>query len=85
MWPFSTDTDPNRFRYASACALSSVPQPHSGIHRPQRDVREDDDRRAALETLDVLLEPFELLVAERAEPARLEIHDVDEADEVDAA
>src|SRR5260221_13598650 len=30
MWPFSTETDPNRFRYDSALALSSVAQPHSG-------------------------------------------------------
>src|SRR5260370_40923978 len=30
MCPFSTVTDPNFFRYASACALSSVPQPHFG-------------------------------------------------------
>src|SRR5471030_3055496 len=30
MWPFSTETEPKRFRYDSACALSSVPQPHSG-------------------------------------------------------
>src|SRR6266851_1856366 len=30
MCPFNTDTDPNRFRYDNACALSSVPQPHSG-------------------------------------------------------
>src|SRR5438067_11340192 len=30
MCPFSTETDPNRFRYASACTLSSVPHPHSG-------------------------------------------------------
>ena len=30
MWPFSTVTEPNRRRSASACSLSSVPQPHSG-------------------------------------------------------
>src|SRR5215831_13378438 len=30
MCPFNTDTDPNRFRYESARAASSVPQPHSG-------------------------------------------------------
>src|SRR5580700_4058137 len=29
MCPFSTVTEPNFFKYASACALSSVPQPHS--------------------------------------------------------
>ena len=30
MWPLSTDTDPKRFRYDNARALSSVPHPHSG-------------------------------------------------------
>src|SRR6185312_7263886 len=30
MCPLSTVTDPNGLRYESACALSSVPQPHSG-------------------------------------------------------
>src|ERR1700674_2699171 len=30
MCPFSTVTEPNFFKYPSACALSSVPQPHSG-------------------------------------------------------
>src|ERR1700678_895420 len=30
MWPLSTVTEPNFFRYANPCALSSVPQPHSG-------------------------------------------------------
>src|SRR5690242_8081990 len=54
------------------------------IDRPQWDVREDDDGRAALEPLQILFEPLELLVPERAQAARLEIDDVDEADEVDA-
>src|SRR5271156_1595831 len=30
MCPFNTDTDPNFRKYPKACALSSVPQPHSG-------------------------------------------------------
>src|SRR6266478_5767157 len=30
MCPFSTVTEPNFLRYDNACALSSVPQPHSG-------------------------------------------------------
>ena len=42
-----------------AFAVVRPPSP-LGIHRPERDVREDDDGRAALESLDVLLEPFEL-------------------------
>ena len=64
-------------------AVVGAPAP-LGIHRPQRNVGEDDDRRAALETLDVLLEPLELFVAERAETAGLQVDDVHEADEVHA-
>src|SRR6516225_3084867 len=30
MCPFNTVTEPNFLRYLKACALSSVPQPHSG-------------------------------------------------------
>src|SRR5438034_649384 len=30
MCPFNTVTEPNFLRYDNACALSSVPQPHSG-------------------------------------------------------
>ena len=37
------------------------------------------------ETLDVLLQPFELLVAERAKTAGFQVDDVDEADEMHAA
>jgi hypothetical protein len=85
MCPFSTDTDPNRFRYDNACALSSGAPAPLRIDRPQRDVSEDDDGRAALEALDVFLEPLELFLAEAAETARLQIDDVDEPDEVHAA
>ena len=46
MWPLSTVTEPKRFSIASACAPSSVPQPHSAIDRPKRHMGEDDDRRA---------------------------------------
>ena len=52
------------------------------VHRPQRDVREDDNWRAALQVFDVLLEPFQLIVAERTKSTGFEIDDVDEADEV---
>ena len=30
MWPLSTVTEPNRLRYPSACAASSVPHPQFG-------------------------------------------------------
>ncbi len=84
MCPFSTETDPNRFKYDSARALSSVPQPHSGYT--------DQSGMCAKTTIGVLL--FSRLTsfsshsscsfAEAAETAGLQIHDVDEADEVHA-
>src|SRR5215471_14623624 len=67
-----------------AFAVVGSPSPF-GIHRPEWNVSEDDDRRAAFEPLDVALEPLELFGAERTEPPGFEIDDVDEADEVHAA
>src|SRR5262249_43943489 len=59
------------------------------IHRPQGQVRQDDDRRAGREAFHVLLYPFELLVAELGKPGRfeprLEIEDIDQCDEMRAA
>src|SRR4029079_10535194 len=49
---------------------------------PERNVRKDDDWRAARELLDVLLQPLELFVAKRSESACLEVYDVDQADEM---
>ena len=47
-------------------------------------MREDDDRSRCRPALEVVLQPFELLVAEIAQSAGLEIDDVDEADEMHA-
>src|SRR5262245_21567210 len=55
------------------------------VHRPQRDVREDDDGCAAREVFDILLQPFELFRAQRTEPACLQVDDVHETDEMDAS
>ena len=82
MWPLSTETEPKRFSMASACSLSDVPHPHVGINRPQRNMREDHDGRAALEAVQILLQPVELRLAEFAHA--LELHHVDQADEVHA-
>src|SRR3984893_14157094 len=60
-----------------------APSP-GGIDRPQRNVREDDDRGRCRAALEVALQPFELLVAEIAQAAGLEIDHVDEADEMHA-
>src|ERR1700756_4979005 len=84
MWPLSTVTELKRFRYESAWAESSVPQPHFRIDRPQRDVSEDDNRRRCGTAFQVVFKPFELIGAEISHAAALEIEDVDEPDEMHA-
>src|SRR5215472_11004323 len=67
----------------SARRVFGAPAP-GWIDRPQRNVREDDDRSRCPPALEVVLQPFELLVAEIAQAAGLEIDNVDEADEMHA-
>src|SRR5262245_9678825 len=67
----------------SARAVLGSPSPFR-INNPERNVGEDHDRRRRRATLEVVLEPFELLVAEIAETARLKVDHVDEADEMHA-
>src|SRR6266436_3814192 len=55
-----------------------------GIDRTERHMREHDDGRAAAESLDVLLEPVELLRSEVPQATGLEVQDIDQADEVNA-
>ncbi len=62
-------------------AVVGTPSP-VGVNRPQRDVREDDDRCAARKPPHVVLEPGELLRPQTAEAARLEIEHVDQPDEM---
>ena len=64
-------------------AVVGAPAP-VGIDGPERDVRKDDDRRAAFQIPHVIFEPLELLGAERTEAACFEIHHIDQADEVRA-
>ena len=47
-------------------------------------MREDDDRRAVAEPLDILGKPLELLIPQHAKPAGLKVHHVDQADKVHA-
>src|SRR5271168_1061440 len=54
------------------------------IHRPQRNMRKHHDRRAGLQTLYVLFHPGDLLRAQRAKPASLQVHHVHQAHEVHA-
>src|SRR5262249_49727095 len=62
-------------------ALVGSPAP-GWIDRQQWNVGEDDDRGRGGAALEVALQPFELLVAEIAQPTGLEIDHVDEADKV---
>src|SRR5712671_1907514 len=48
-------------------------------------MRKDDDRRGVALALEIIGEPGELLVAEIAHAAGLQVDDVDETDEVHAA
>ena len=51
-------------------AIFGAPAPF-GVNGPQRNVREDDNRRAVGDVGDVLAEPFQLLRADLAEPFQL--------------
>src|SRR5205823_3378486 len=64
-------------------AVACAPAPLR-INRPERDMREDDNRRAGSEILHVGLEPFELLVSELTQTAGLKIQNVDQSNEMDA-
>src|SRR5512138_2474664 len=64
-----------------ACAVVRPPPP-LGVDRPERNMRKHDDRRAALQLRDVLLEPLELLVAKVPESTRFEVDHIDQPDEV---
>jgi len=52
--------------------------------RPRRVVAEVADRHAGRQTRDIIFQPFQLVVPQRAQPARFQVHDVDQADEVHA-
>src|ERR1700739_1190191 len=64
-------------------AIVGAPAPLR-IHGPQRNVCKQDDRCAALQPGNILFEPFELLVPQRAKPAGLQIHDIHEPDKMDS-
>src|SRR5258705_2213207 len=55
------------------------------IYFPQRDVGKDHDGRVTRATFQVVFEPFQLLLTERAEAVLLDVHDVDNPNEMDTA
>ena len=84
MCPFSTVTEPKRRSSASACAPSSVPQPHSWLTVQSGTWANTTIGWLAGRAARSLLQPVELLGAEVAEAAGLEVLHVVEADEVHA-
>src|SRR5215475_9098366 len=64
-------------------AVARAPTPLR-IDRPERDMGEDDDGRARSQPAHVGLEPGDLVRTEAGQAACLEVHDIDEGDEVDA-
>src|SRR5205823_15019418 len=67
-----------------AGAIFGAPTPGL-VHDPERDVREQHDRRRGGLALEIVGEPLELILAEAAHAARLEALDVDDADEMHAS
>ena len=85
MWPFSTVTEPKRASSFSASAESCVPQPHSGAIVHSGICAKTTIGVDALLRFQIVGEPGELLGPEIAHAARLQIEDIDEADEMRAA
>src|SRR5205814_4582684 len=54
------------------------------VNFPERDVREDNDRRAVGNGFQIVRDPRELILAEDAQPALANVEDVIQADEVRA-
>ena len=63
------------------CAVGGAPAPVL-VHRPQRHMCEQHDRRAGGQVRHILLQPFKLVVAQIAQPVALQVHDIDQADEM---
>src|ERR1700681_3629116 len=59
--------------------------PPLGVDTPERHVREHNDRRAAREMFHVALDPIQLLGAKEAKTASLQIQNVHESNEMNAA
>src|SRR5678815_2841642 len=59
----------------SAFSVAGAPPPLR-VNLPERDVREDDDGHATGNSFEVILHPVELIVAELAQTALADVHDV---------
>src|SRR5262249_57917607 len=68
----------------SARAIVGAPAPLLE-HGPQRDMREHHDRRLGGFSLEIVREPLELILAEIAEAAGLQMDTINEANKVNAA
>ena len=70
MWPLSTVTDPKRLSRLNACSESSVPQPQSGYTVHSGTCAKSTIGVLLGETRHVVLQPRDLLGAERARVRR---------------
>ncbi len=64
-------------------AVLGTPAP-LGKDCPKRDMGKQDDRRAGGTGLKIIFQPFQLLSPENAQAAFLDVHDIDQADEMHA-
>src|SRR5437870_2027348 len=67
----------------SLLTVAGSPTP-LGINRPKRDMGKKDNGRAGGPALQIIFQPFELLASENTKSAFLDIHDVDQSDEMDS-
>src|SRR5438552_12760479 len=64
-------------------AVVGAPSPLR-INCPERDMSKDNNRSAGFEVSDIIFKPLKLVVPQRPQATSFEIHDVDQADEVDS-
>src|SRR5262245_30515223 len=62
-------------------AIVRAPAPF-GIHRPEWNMSKHHDGRAAGKMLHIVFQPLQLLLAQATETTRLEVQDVDQANEM---
>src|SRR6266481_9265281 len=67
----------------SLLAVVGPPTP-LGINRPKRDMGKKDDGRAVGAALQIIFQPFQLVVSENAKSAFFDIHDVNQPHEMHA-
>ena len=84
MWPLSTVTEPKRRNSArDLFAFARSPAPGL-IDGPERHMGEDHHRLAGGAAGQIVLQPSELIIAQRAQAVGLEVHHIDQGDKMHA-